>query len=249
MIKDGRVRKLRKLLADLCVGQPSSIAIGKRESSLAVAARRTGMDEKTARKYRDGDRLPSQMKFERTWRTRVDPFEEVWAEVQERLELEPRLRAVTLFTWLQERHPGRFPDSQRRTFERRVREWRSTQGPPQEVFFPQVHHPGRLAASDFTSMNGLGVTIDRQPFDHMLFHCTLTYSNWESATICFSESFEALSVGLQNAFWEMGGVPQRHRSDSLTAAVNNLSEDRVFRESLRGRIGCDWAVRCLPPAR
>jgi len=215
MIKDGQVRTLRKLLAD-----------GR---SLAVAARRTGMDEKTARKYREADKLPSQMKPERGWRTRIDPFADVWAEVQQRLEQEPRLRAVTLFGWLQQRYPGRFPDSRRRTFERRVREWRSLQGPPQEVIFPQVHHPGRLAASDFTSMNSLGVTIAGQPFDHMLFHCTLTYSNWESVTLCFSESFEALSQGLQNAFWEMGGVPGRHRSDSLSAAVNNLSQDREFR--------------------
>lgn len=219
MTTDGQVRKLRRLLS--------------RGDRLASAARKTGMDEKTARKYRDADGLPSQMKTRRTWRTRVDPFTEIWPEVQERLEAEPRLRAFTLFGWLQERYPGRFPDSQRRTFERRVRGWRARQGPRREVMFPQIHDPGGLAASDFTSMNLLGVTIAGQPFDHMLYHFTLTYSNWESVTVCFSESFEALSRGLQEAFWRLGGVPGKHRSDSLTAAVNNLSEDREFRSRYR----------------
>ena len=51
------------------------------------------------------------------------------------------------------------------------------------------------------------MTIGGQPFDHLVYHFVLTYSNWESVTICFSESFESLSEGLQNAVWELGGVP------------------------------------------
>jgi len=191
------------------------------------------MDEKTARKYRGSEELPSQGKSRRAWRTRVDPFAEVWPEIQERLEAEPRLRAFTLFDWLQDRYPGLFPDSQRRTFERRVSDWRSKRGPRREVMFPQIHDPGGLGASDFTTMNSLGVTIAGQSFDHMVYHFTLTYSNWESVTVCFSESFEALSRGLQEAFWRLGGVPGKHRSDSLSAAVNNLSEDREFRGRYR----------------
>ena len=41
----------------------------------------------------------------------------------------------------------------------------------------------------------------------MVYHFVLTYSNWETGSICFSESFESLSEGLQNALWELGGVP------------------------------------------
>ena len=37
--------------------------------------------------------------------------------------------------------------------------------------------------------------------------------------MCFSESFESLSEGLQNALWELGGVPRAHRTDQLSAAV------------------------------
>jgi hypothetical protein len=219
MVTDGQVRKLRRLLAS-----------GDRLNS---AARKTGMDDKTARKYRDGEGLPSQRNAPRHWRTREDPFVEVWPEVQARLEAEPRLRAFALFAWLQENHRGRFADSLRRTFERRVRDWRGQHGPSQKVIFPQIHDPGGLGASDFTNMNALGITIGRRPFDHLLYHFTLTYSNWEFTAICFSESFEAVSSGLQQAFWELGGVPAKHRSDSLSAAVNNLSEDREFRKRYR----------------
>jgi hypothetical protein len=89
--------------------------------------------------------------------------------------------------------------------------------------FPQFHYPGRLAASDFTVCNSLEVKIAGARFDHTLFHCVLTYSNVESVSLCFSESFESLSTGIQKAFWEFGGTPQRHRSDSLSAAINNHS--------------------------
>ena len=217
MIKDGQVRKLRSLLAS--------------GASLAASARKSDMDEKTARKYRDLDGLPSERRsVKRSWRTREDPFLDVWAEVEARLSAEPGLRAFALFGWLQDQYPNRFPDSQRRTFERRVRDWRGSQGPAKDVMFPQVHHPGDLAASDFTNMNSLRIMIGGQPFEHLLYHLTLTYSNWESVAICYSESFEAFSHGFQKAMWELGGVPRMHRSDSLSAAVNNLSDDREFRK-------------------
>lgn len=207
MVTDAQVRKLRLLLG--------------RGGSLALSARKTGMDEKTARKYRGDQPMPSQRTATRDYRTRTDPFEEVWQDVRQRLEAEPQLRAVTLFAWLQDQYPGRFTECQRRTFERRVRHWRSTLGPAKTIMFPQVHHPGQIAASDFTVINSLGVTIARARFDHTLFHCVLTYSNVESVSLCFSESFEALSEGTQKAFFEFGGTPARHRTDSLTAAVNN----------------------------
>ena len=214
MIKDGQVKELRRLLG-----------LGR---TLIFSARMTEMTNKTARNYRDDERLPSQRKKARDYRTRVDPFIEIWPDIQRKLEDEPALKAKTLFEWIQETHPGQFEDSTRRTFERRVLQWRSLHGPNKPVFFSQIHHAGRLAASDFTVCNTLGVTIARTPFDHTFFHCVLTYSNVESVSLCFSESFESLGDGIQKAFWEFGGVPQRHRSDSLTAAVRNHSEGRVF---------------------
>jgi len=212
---DRQVRRLRALL--------------KTGKSLKAAAMRADMDEKTARKYREVGKLPSEIGvWPRTWRTREDPFVEVWDEVCEQLETSPGLQAKTLFLWLQRKYPGRFEDGQVRTLQRRLRQWRATAGPAKEVFFAQIHHPGRLAASDFTHMGSLGVTLGGQPFDHMVYHFVLTYSNWETASICFSESFESLSEGLQEALWELGGSPERHRSDRMSAAVNNLSERNEF---------------------
>ena len=46
--------------------------------------------------------------------------------------------------------------------------------------------------------------------------------------VCFSESFESLSEGIQGALWALGGVPSRHRKDLLIASVNNLTETREF---------------------
>jgi Mu transposase, C-terminal domain len=215
IVTDRQVRRLHALL--------------RSRKPLLVAAMRVDMDRKTARKYRDQVKLPSELEtWPRTWRTREDPFADVWEEVREQLELSPGLQAKTLLEWLQRRYPGRFKDGQLRTLQRRVRQWEAISGPPKEVFFAQTHHPGRLGASDFTHMTSLGVTIGGQPFDHMVYHFVLTYSNWETASICFSESFESLSDGLQQAFWELGGTPQRHRSDRMSTAVNNLSDKKEF---------------------
>ncbi len=75
-----------------------------------------------------------------------------------------------------------------RSFQRGIKTWRALEGPPREVFFAQVHEPGRLCQSDFTHLSELGITIAGQPFDHMIYHFVLTYSNWEHGTVCFSES-------------------------------------------------------------
>jgi hypothetical protein len=214
MVTDRQVKRLFGLLSS-----------GK---TLVQAADKANMDEKTARKYRQLGRLPSEVVPERTWRTRLDPFSKVWQEVHEQLQEAPGLEAKTLFTWLQGKYPGKFDDSQLRSFQRGVKRWRATAGPAKEVFFSQVHHPGRLCASDFTHMNSLGVTIGGQPFDHLVYHWVLTYSNWESITICFSESFESLSEGFQNAVWELGGVPERHRTDRMSLAVNNATSEKEF---------------------
>jgi len=200
----------------------------QREKSLAVAAAKAGMSEKTARRYRDLEKLPSEVRPLHDWRTRPDPFERVWEEVRGHLELEPRLEARTLFDALQRKYPGDFADGQLRTLQRRVKTWRALEGPAREVYFPQVHEPGRLCQSDFTHLTSLGVTVAGRPFEHLVYHFVLTYSNWETGTICFSESFESLSEGLQNALWELGGVPAEHRTDRLTAAVHKTEHPDEF---------------------
>jgi hypothetical protein len=212
MVTDQQVRKLMsEITKGRCIG---------------VAAAKAGMDEKTARKWLRAGEVPSACPTEHTWRTRTDVFAEAWELIEPFLDNNPALEAKTLFEYLQREYPGHFADGQLRTLQRRVKLWRATCGPGKEVFFPQEHKPGELCASDFTWLTSLGVTIAGQPFEHMLYHFVLPYSNWETGSVCFSESFEALSEGLQNALFELGGVPKKHRSDRLTAAVINLRKSQ-----------------------
>jgi hypothetical protein len=141
MVTDREVRRLMELLG--------------KGMSLASAAAKADMGEKTARKYRSLGKMPQDVRVEHFWRTREDPFDDFWDEVEKNLEVNPGLEAKTLFEDLQRRYPGRFSDGQLRTLQRRVKIWRALQGPPREVFFPQVHKPGELCESDFTSMNPL----------------------------------------------------------------------------------------------
>ncbi|CCK79588.1 integrase, catalytic region [Desulfobacula toluolica Tol2] len=198
------------------------------EKNFGIAAMKAGMDEKTARKYRKMGKLPSELKQEHNWRTRKDPFEDVWDGIKGMLSINPGLEAKTIFEDLQRNQPSRFADGQLRTLQRRIKHWRATEGPGKEIFFAQIHKPGELCQSDFTHMDELGITISGVPFDHMIYHFVLTYSNWETGTICFSESFESLSQGLQNALWELGGVPYHHRTDRLAAAVNKETHPEEF---------------------
>ena len=82
MVTDCQVRRLFMLI--------------KKESSLIVAAAKSGMDEETARKYRNLGKLPSQVKKPHIWRTRQDLFEEVWSEALSFL-WNPGIEAKTIF--------------------------------------------------------------------------------------------------------------------------------------------------------
>jgi len=83
-----------------------------------------------------------------------------------------------------------------RTFQRGLKVWRALHGPPKEVFFPQAHEPGRAAQFDWKRAGELGITIAGAPFEHLLGHFVLPYSNWQRATVCFSESFGSLKTHL-----------------------------------------------------
>jgi hypothetical protein len=220
MVSDQQVKRLWRL--------------SEEKWSLEIVAAKAGMDPKTARKYLRDRRLPNEMQKNHTWRTRQDAFSDVWQQVQELLVVEPGLQAKTVFQHLREKYPDRFSDGQVRTLQRRIKYWRATEGPPQEVFFAQDHHPGELGQSDFTHCRELGVSINGQAFPHLIYHFVLSYSNWETGSVCYSESFESLSEGLQNALWELGGVPQEHRSDRMSAAVNNLSDAKEFTQAYEG---------------
>jgi hypothetical protein len=210
MLTDKQVRLLRLKMTE-----------GKTVEAAAAAA---GMSARSAHTWKAGT-LPSQTKQPRHWRTREDAFATVWdAEVVPLLERDQEgiLEATTIIGELRRKHGQGFTDKHLRTLQRRVRDWRALQGPEREVFFEQEHLPGREAAIDFTDCSSLGVRIAGELFAHLLFQFLMTFSRWRSVTLAFSETFEALVSGLQDAFWGLGGVPEVLRSDNLSAATHEL---------------------------
>ena len=196
-----------------------------------IAAMKTGIAENTAKKYLKTRLLPSQMKKERYWKTRQDSFKEVWPEIEKFLKGQPGLQALTILNYLQREYPGKFKEGQLRTLQRRFRDWKALCGEDKEVMFPQDVKPGIQAQSDWTCMNSLGITILGVPFDHLLYHFILPYSNWETGSICYSESYESLSKGFQDALCELGAIPEEHRTDNLSAATRKIDKNsRDFTE-------------------
>ena len=197
----------------------------RKQFSQEAAAAKVGISVRSARRVEQCTRLPSQRGL-RHWRTRADPLVEVWdSEIKPLLQAAPGLTAVSLLEEMQRRYPGRFGAGILRTVQRRVRQWRALEGEEREVFFAQEHEPGRLGLSDFTNASELQVRVGGQVLEHRLYQFALAYSGWRHVEVILGgESWVALSQGLQNALWALGGVPAEHRTDSLSAAFNNLSE-------------------------
>jgi hypothetical protein len=191
----------------------------------ALAAAKAGISTATAYRIEADPRLPSQKKKPRG-RRRPDPLAGVWeSEIVPMLEAAPGVRAVAIFEEMCRRHPE-IITGVRRTVERRISKWRALNGPNRDVIFRQEQPPGRLGLSDFTDMSALGIVIAGARFEHRLYHFRLAFSGFEHGHVVLGgESFVALAEGLQNALWALGGVPEQHRSDSLSAAFRNLDRD------------------------
>ena len=191
-----------------------------------TAAAKCGFSERTARKI-DKQTHCSFQPGKRQWRSRKDPLEGVWEEeLVPLLEKEPRIQAKTLFQHLLQKYPGKFSDSIMRTLFRRRQLWKAMNGPGKDVIFCQDHHPGKQGISDFTVADKLGVTIEGIPFNHLLYHFRLSFSGWSYAKVIMGgESYPALAAGLQTALRLLGGAPETHRTDSLSAAYKNLSAE------------------------
>lgn len=210
MVTDAQVRLLRRKLHE-----------GKSQEGAAAVA---GMSVRSARQWQRGT-LPSQTRAPRHWRTRKDPFADVWdSEIAPLLEADKdgALQATTILDALEVVRPGRFGPAHLRTLQRRMRDWRALYGPDKQVYFEQVHPPGREAAVDFTHATALGVTILGQLLRHLLFVFRLSFSKWTWVEIAFGETYEALVSGVQGAVWELGGVVAVLRSDNLSAATHEL---------------------------
>ena len=180
----------------------------RNQHSQVAAAAKAGISERSARRIEEAQSLPSQ-RPQRSWRTREDPLSAVWdSEVIPLLKTDASLNAVTLLEELQRRYPGQWDTSVLRTLQRRMRLWRAKFGLEREVYFAQVHPPGRQGISDFTVADELNVEIAGVVFAHRLYQFALAYSGWRHVTVIDTgESFMALSTGLQAALWALGGVP------------------------------------------
>lgn len=210
MVTDKQVQLLRLKLAE--------------NKTIETAAAAAGMSTRSAYSWKTGP-LPSQSRAPRHWRTREDVFADVWeSEIVPLLQQDDQgvLEATTIIAQLQRSHESRFDGRHLRTLQRRIRDWRALHGPEREVYFQQQAVPGREAAVDFTDCTSLGIRIAGQLFAHLLFQLILTFSKWRSVTLAFSESFEALVGGIQDALWRLDGVPEVLRSDNLSAATHEL---------------------------
>lgn len=198
----------------------------KQGYSQVTACAKAGISERSGREIIHGRRVNPKTKL-RHWRTRIDPLKSVWSsELEPMLEQAPSLQAITLLEYLQSRSVEKYPDSLLRTLQRRIKTWRALQGPGKEVMFRQNHVPGRQGLSDFTRLKKVTITMGGKVFKHLLYHFRLAFSHWSYMKVVLGgESFTALSEGLKEALQRLGGAPREHRSDSLSAAFKNLSQN------------------------
>jgi hypothetical protein len=195
-----------------------------------AAAKANIKSRKTVARYERLGKVPSEVKKPRQYRTRTDPFADDWAEMEGMLSNAPELEAKTLFEWLCEQHPDKYHEGQLRTLQRRVADWRAVNQEKMAVL-EQVHRPGEVLQSDGTWLNELEITIGGEPFNHILIHCVLPYSNWEWGVVAQSESLLAYRRGLQQTLFKLGGVPRYHQTDNasaLTYQVRNNGAERAF---------------------
>jgi hypothetical protein len=199
--------------------------IGLKQAEAAYIAE---ISERTGQRIESGKHQPNRGKVAERANTQ-DPLGDVWdKELEPMLKKEPRLKPMTLFEYLQDTYPGKYPQVLR-TLQRRVQTWKAIHGPSPEVMFELRHEPGLIGFSDFTQLKEIEITIAGTPFEHLLYHYRLGYSGWQYAHIIQGgESFIALAEGLQNALTACGGVPKQHRTDSLSAAYKNLGGNKAL---------------------
>lgn len=198
---------------------------------LGHAAMKAGVDPKTARRYIRAGQSPQELKPKHTWRTRADPVSAMWPVAQRWLEETPELEAKMLFEHLlaDTALAGQVDGRALRTFQRRVTKWRRQHGPAKEVCFAQVREPGQSLQFDWTHAAELAITVAGVAYPHQLAHAVLPYSNWEWAVPCQSESVLSLKLGVQEAYWRLGGVTVELQTDQSSTATHQLRRGQSAR--------------------
>ena len=188
-----------------------------------VSAARAGMSVRSGRNIEKNMRV----RKKRNWKTRKDAF----GKVRES-DIVPMLKqgvyqATFILEELQKGYPEAYPNSILQTLQRRIKRWRALFGEAKEVIFRQVHEPGKLSISDFTHPKDIKVTINGKPLRHIFYHFRLQYSGFSYMQVFkgSGESFTIFAQGLQAALARIGGAPEVHRTDSLSASFKNVSKD------------------------
>lgn len=196
------------------------------------AAASLGISVRSGRTIEKNKHYTSKPKQIRAYKTRKSPIDEVWAsDLESMLRKNPNLQPKTLLiylqrTYLDEQGESIYSDSVGRTLQRKVAKWLALNGHSKEIMFSQEHIPGEQSLSDFTNFDGVKITIQGRVFKHMFYHFRLVYSKWSYLKVIQSgESMQALSEGLQEALYALGGAPKEHRTDSLSAAFKNISAE------------------------
>ena len=116
-----QIREAQRNLAQQEVGNGS-------EKTAETSVELSRFVESLSTAWRDGEVRPTHRKpftGPRPWRTRVDPFENVWPLVEQWLNEQPDANAKSIFQRLQATMPEPFHPGQLRTLQRRVKKWRT----------------------------------------------------------------------------------------------------------------------------
>lgn len=217
-IKEQEVKLYMKYRKEQLLNQESSCA-------------KVGISIKSGYNIEKGKHYSFKPKKARAYKTRKSIIDNVWEnELCKMLEKNPELQPKTLLIYLQNTHLNHnkepiYGDCVLRTLQRRVARWQALNGKDKDIYFAQKHLPGVQSLSDFTHMDRSEIIINGKKFKHMLYHFRLVYSKWSYVKVIQTgESFQALSEGLQEALFALGGSTKEHRTDSLSAAFKNLGK-------------------------
>ena len=127
-------------------------------------------------------------------------------------------------------------------------------GKNKEIMFPQEKpQPGKSGISDFTILKfkdrKMKVTIAGTPFEHTIFHYRLQFSGYHFVDISKGrgERFVVMSKGLQDAWHDLGGAPEEHRTDNLSLVYKNMIESA--QEDLTLRMSSLYSHYSIKPTR
>ena len=157
------------------------------EIAVGIAAAKAAWTEGST-EIPGGRRLPSQMQQKHTWRTRPDPFAEVWEEIEQwlRVDLVYRPNVIRASAAERARPLWRRSGSNVATADQDL--GGHSKALPGKCFLHRITIQVSYASRIFTHCRELAITINGQAFPHLIYHFVLSYSNWETGTIAIRKA-------------------------------------------------------------